>query len=276
MFAKRVCVSQPSQGISDVWRGRQVEGVLYGADATTEGRPVNRIGTIVPAYTPMGRAWASNGSTDMARANLVNPFVLGTTPALTFVCVFRVVSGSASQVIASLGSDSGGSGNTLCLFRLGAASTGTINMVLQDSPPANVVVDITTSNFSASSGAWHTVVVSCDLSASGGAVAVYANGSSVGTTTRGASVNSATFQHVCAGGFRRTTDQVSAGQFQVALVAPIYAKLTNEEARELSINPWQLFHSFINDEFIGVPAAATFNAAWAMGNTVIYPGALNA
>jgi len=53
--------------------------------------------------------------------------------------------------------------------------------------------------------------------------------------------------------------------------------MTDAEAHALTKNPWRIFQPRLRRYAFGVAgAAATFNAAWAMGNSVIQPGTTNA
>lgn len=216
----------------------------------------------VPARQPVvtapgGMAYSTAGATFMSYAQMVRSFIIGTDQYITMLVVFRTTTATAGAIFAGLGSNSGSSGNTLIFFKTATGSAAKVNFVTEDGT-GNIYTDLdsTTTNTSINDGQWHCAVGASSIinPASG---QLFIDGYLEATLAPLAAPTpfAATFQHVCALGVYRAGSIVSTAAIDVALVVPIFGRVTEQEGISLSRNPWQLFE--LKDEaFDGAAAAA--------------------
>lgn len=237
------------------------------------GSGFTNVGTTGHVLSPFGRAWSFNGSSQAIRARMARPLQLATDASVSLVCVFRTTTSVTGGQIASLGSESGGGGTTLCLFRTGT-SAARLNVVIQDSSGSSFA-SLDSSSITTNDGAWHCAVFSCDLGGAGGPANWYIDGVADGSNTGGAGTPTATtFESVMCGGFRRGgTDSFNAAS-EVALFVPLFRRLSVREGLSLSADPWQLFRRKKMSALIGFTAvggANVFNPFSGRGGAAAQP-----
>lgn len=256
---------QPQQAVPvDSVFGMPIGTVLLGSvQQALNGGALTKAGSIPTISTPVGRAWEGNTTgSRIVYATARRPFVLGTDLDVSFVIVFRKQNTAVdANTIAGFGAATGAAGNTL--FRLvGGGTASRIQFQVQD---GTAIVYYNTQSDGATAVndlAWHTAVISMGLRA-GDTLDYTIDGRPNGTVARAAGTPSATtFPYVAACGALRGNAPLGYGNYDVALVAPIFGRLSAAQARALSLNPWQLFKA---------PARRIWVSAGAPAGTAVDP-----
>jgi len=234
------------------------------------GADVVRVGTASVAYGRFGTAWRGASGTNLSRALLRAPFVFDTNNRrLTMITVFREYTAIASAQNASgLGSNSGASGNTLCIIGTAVTTQAKARALLQDSSGAAFFNNVESGGAVAvNDGRWHTVVWTCQIEPSGTSPSTfYIDGVRDGAPTGGVGTPaSTTFQWMCVNGVRRTTD-LAGGNFEVALFAVMYARLGDAEGMAISRDPFGELFEPIRLPYVLVPGIG-------VGPTIVRPEA---
>lgn len=214
---------------------------------TTDDGFALTLGGSIPRGTREHTFWQGDGTDNIAYARTTRPYVITTgseNQPCTFVVVFKMqTTGISNTSIAGLGAQTGTSGSTL--FRL-MGGTAAANLYLQVQDGGGTIPYNTqlTTPVAVNDLRWHTAVVTFDM-VSGGNARCYVDGvaPSAGLNYTGGNFTAnTTFDYVSVCGIIRGGSPLAYGPFDVALFVPMFgAKLSDQEGKDLSANPWQLF-----------------------------------
>lgn len=188
-------------------------------------------------------AWIGDATDNVVSAIPRRNFVMATDTAITLVIVFRKQSAAQTgNAIAGLGATTGASGDTLCWVGGSASAAANIRFNIRDASSFTDWYLFDSSGVDVSDTKWHTAVLTADLASASSTAEFYIDGKAAGSATRAAgTVAACTFNRVVGCGTMRGGAALLAGAFDVAFVAPIYAKLSAPEGIALSKNPSLLF-----------------------------------
>ena len=262
MLAPRRPWTRQPQGptpYASAWRSRAKPGILASISLgrTTTGTDViQAVGSSASVISRDAGRFAALSAT-LLRSEYIDPdsaTIEGRNVAMLAVIRTTATSQDAES-IAALGSDSGTSGNTLfAIARLTA--TGNLGHLVgtASSNPGSW----TDTGVNVSDGRAHTVLIRSSITPSGFTqdTSCFIDGvQAIGSSQTGG-VGSLPYTYACAGGTRRTTDFVSTGSCEVAMVIPIIGAITDAEAISLSRNPWQIFAPLVRRYGFAAAAAA--------------------
>jgi hypothetical protein len=225
--------------------GKQIgTTLLAGAGTAINGGQITRVGGITVAPRRIGKAFIGDTTNNGAYAKLRRPWSTAAADAvpMSLVVVFRAQGADAtSAAIGTLGSSSGSPGNTLCGLFSTDTVTDTVSFYVQDEF-GDLLYNITSSTIDISDNKWHCAVATWSC-ASGGSMQLYIDGLTDGTQNKltAGGVLDVIYNYVAACCAVRGNAAEQFSGFDLALVAPIYGKLSAFEGRSLSFNPWQLF-----------------------------------
>lgn len=165
------------------------------------------------------------------------------------------------RYIAALGSDSGSAGNTLFAIKTSTlAGAGDLGVFVGNSAIAEYA---DYSGLAIGDGKLHVAIVSVSRFGSSGGYErrVWLDGALIEDTADATNLGSGnTFNWVCAGGVRRTTDIAASANALNFLTVGFRRHLTVAEGMALTAEPWQLFERRIWVPVSAAPAGPTVQA----------------
>lgn len=184
----------------------------------------------------------------MIRAPLIKGMPANQFISLLAVC--RTTNTGTGLFIAALGSESGGSGNTVFGLKTGTVANRIGALV---GGATGHALDFESSAVSLNDGKWHAVMVVADLSGSATRVKIYADGVLVASSLTNAAAGTLTYTSVCAGGFRRGATDSPSFIGDVLLAQPFVGRiLSDAEGCYLTKNYLSLFQPEESDIYIPV------------------------
>lgn len=235
------------------WSARPLTGLIGGEQFAIGGGAVTTVGTVtrVPTHRGMASSHAA-GATNIRRA-VIPGSTLGTSSrGASLLAVFRTTATVTDQRIVALGSDAGGTGNTIFSIGSGTVSSAQLRITTGGSITSTAA---DTTGMTINDGFVHAVVLTLDsFTSASPAYAAYMDGRQVLSGNTFTSLGSAnTYQYIVAAGFRRGGTDTAGAACDVLLAVPFDGFLNSADAVALSANPWQLFAA----RQIIIPAQAT-------------------
>lgn len=153
---------------------------------------------------------------------------------------FRTTTTTNDVVIAGFGAESGSTGNSVFAFTTGAGNPARLRCIVGGVSSNGNGGDIAGTTIN--DDRIHVAMVSNVLfsNSAGGTVRVWLDGQLVQTVATPA-IGPHLYGSLCAGGFRRgATDQVGAN-CRILYTQSIIGNVSDDEGRQWTLNPWQLF-----------------------------------